>query len=48
VLPDKCAVDALAKLRVGKQRSLAEAAKTSEKVAITAPSAHYPEDPKLS
>jgi hypothetical protein len=41
VLPDKCAVDALAKLPVGKQRR-------SEKVAITAPGAHDPEDPKLS
>ena len=40
VLPDECAVDALAKLPVQKQRNLAEAAKASEKVAITAPSAH--------
>jgi len=48
VLPDKCAVHALAKLPVEKQRSLAEAAKASEKVPITAPSAHDPEDPKMS
>jgi hypothetical protein len=49
VLPDKCAVDALAKLPVEKQRSLAEAAKRGEKVsAITAPSAHDPENPKMS
>jgi hypothetical protein len=48
VLPDKCAVDALAKLPVQKQRNLAEVAKASQKVAITAPSAHDLEDPKLS
>jgi hypothetical protein len=47
-LPDKCAVDALAKLPAEKQRSLAEAAETSEKIAIAAPSAHDPADPKMS
>jgi ParB/RepB/Spo0J family partition protein len=42
-------IDALAKLPVEKQRSLAEAAKRGEKVsAITALSAHDPEDPKKS
>jgi hypothetical protein len=42
-------IDALAKLPVEKQRSLAEAAKRGEKVsAIAAPSAHDPGDPKMS
>ena len=38
----------MAKLPVEKQRSLAEAAKTSEKVDISAPNAHDPEDPEMS
>ena len=41
-------IDALAKLPAEKQRSLAEAAETSEKIAIGAPSAHDPGDSKIS
>jgi len=49
VLPGKGReIDALAKLPAEKQRSLAEAAETSEKIAIAAPSAHDPGDSKIS
>jgi hypothetical protein len=46
VLPDKCAVDALAKLPVEKQRSIAEAAETSEKIAIPRPAPTIPQIPR--